>query len=115
MPCPDRWLVEKFQPFAKTWFELIRTAFVVALFDYIASKSDSNIVKLFALFTYVLFAYYCLTYIILSHPPIRSTAKNSYLRLTYDAFGFIALVILFWYFGEVFQSVIDGLIKAQFK
>ncbi len=38
----DGWLVEKFQPFAKLWFELIRTAFVVALFNYVAVKSGSS-------------------------------------------------------------------------
>jgi hypothetical protein len=111
----DVWLAEKFQPFAKIWFEFIRNAFVVALFNYVATKSDSNIVKLFASFTYLLFGLYGLSYIILSHPPIRSSAKNKYVRLGFEVFGFAFAGVAFWYWSDIFQRVIDQIAKVQFK
>jgi hypothetical protein len=67
---------EKMRPFAKTWFEIVRTMFVVALLSYVASKSDYLVLKLFAFFTYLFFGVYCMSFIVETMPVTNSKASN---------------------------------------
>ncbi|TFV69422.1 hypothetical protein E4K64_33360 [Bradyrhizobium frederickii] len=111
----DDWITQKFQPFAKTWFELIRTAFVVALFNYIGTKSNSSVVSLLALFTYILFGVYCITFVILSTPPHRSTASNKYARWTVDALSLLVTGVGLYYWSNIVTKVLDQIMTVQFK
>lgn len=111
----DDWLIQKFQPFAKTWFELVRTAFVVALFNYIGTKSGSSTVQLIALFTYILFGVYCISFVILSTPPSRSTASNKFVRWIVDAGGVLVTGVGLYYWSNIITKVLDEIAKVQFK
>jgi hypothetical protein len=111
----DDWLSQQFQPFAKTWFELVRTAFVVALLNYVGTKSNSTVVALLALFTYLLFGAYCISFVILSQRPTRSTASNRYVRWSLDGLGLLITGIGLYYWSDIIAKVMDQIMKVQFK
>lgn len=111
----DSWIIDKFRPFAKSWFEIIRNAFVVALLNYVASRSESNPLKLFAFFTYIIFICYCMSFILLSQEPSRSSRKNKYLRWAEDIFWSLVAGVFSWYWIDVIIKAIDQLTKVQFK
>ena len=37
----DKWVITKFRPFAKTWFEFVRNLLVVSLFMYMGRRSNN--------------------------------------------------------------------------
>ena len=81
----DAWIIDKFRPFAKAWMEVVRNALVVGLFIFLARKSNSNFLLLLSFFTAIIFAFYCLSFLLLSMPPYKSTAPNRFVRLALNA------------------------------
>lgn len=111
----DDWLKQKFQPFAKIWFEIVRNAFVVALLNYVASKANNGTLSLLASFTFILFGCYCLSFIVLAQPIGPSTAKNKYLRWFFGALTVVVSAVTIYYWSNLIVKVIDQLVKAQLK
>src|ERR1700724_2720218 len=102
----DAWIIDKFRPFARAWMEIVRNALVVGLLIFLARKSNSVLLGLLSLFTTLVFAYYCLSYILLQTPPYKSTATNRFMRWTLNVGSLALLGIGIWYWSDLISQVL---------
>jgi hypothetical protein len=103
---------ETFRPFAKVWFEIIRNMFVVALFAYVASKSEYATLKLLSFLTTLVFIAYFISYII-EQLPVRSTAKNRYVRGAVELLISALVIFSFWRWTLIIMKILDEITKIQ--
>jgi len=111
----DAWIIDKFRPFAKAWMEVVRNAFVVGLFLFIARKSNSSTLLLLASFTVVVFMCYCLSYILLSMPPYRSKAPNWFFRLALNIGSVAFAAFIAWTWSDLIAKALFQIADLQVK
>ena len=111
----DAWIIDTFRPFAKTWLEIVRNAFVVGFLIFVAKKSHSTFVSVISICTILIFMAYCLSFILLSIPPYRSTAPNRFFRwaLNLGAIVFLGLIARTW--SDALSKVLFELAELQVK
>jgi hypothetical protein len=108
----DKWVVMRFRPFAKAWFEFIRTLLVVSVFVYIGRKSNNFYIVLLSSFTYLLFFAYCYSFASLSLP-IHSKAKYIPDRAIVNILIFLSVGYSIWTWSRVFPEIMEKLIDLQ--
>jgi hypothetical protein len=111
----DAWIIDKFRPFSKTWLEIARNALVVGLLIFIARKSNSGMLMLLSFFTTMVFSLYCLSYVLLSIPPYRSTAINRLVRIGLNVGSFAILSFVIWRWGNLISKTLFQLADTQVK
>lgn len=108
----DQWVITKFRPFAKLWFEFIEALLVVSLFVYLGRKSNNPYVVALSGFTYLLFIAYCLSYVQL-WLPIRSHASYRPYRIILNVVIALLTAFVIWRWSNIFPDIMESLINLQ--
>jgi hypothetical protein len=117
-PAKSNWIMDKFVPFAKWWFDMLRSFFVVALLAYVAQKTNNIYLKTLAQVSTIFFSLYIVAYLTeLLTPQFRYAHSIKYRPLKWFVLG--ALVLFGSYYGyrwmEVITSAIEDVVKYQAK
>ncbi len=108
----DRWMGETLRPFAKTWFEVLRNLFVVALLGYVANKSTYSTLKLLSFFTTGLFWLYAISYIT-QILPVNSKATNPYVRWMMNLVIWAFFMGTYYSWTNIIFTSLDEISKSQ--
>jgi hypothetical protein len=111
----DDWIINKFRPFAKAWMEIVRNALVVGVVLFVGRKSHSSTLSLFAYFTFLVFGLHCLSFVLLSTPPFKSTANNKIVRWIINTVSFLFVAGCLWFWSDLISKMLFELAELQTK
>ena len=114
----SNWFMERFVPFAKWWFDLLRSFFVVALLSYVAHKTNNGYLKALSGFSIFVFCTYVIVYLgTLFDDQFRAawSVKNKYARWLALAVLILALSYGSYRWIEVIYSAFEDVIKYQIR
>lgn len=108
----EKWMATSVRSFAEAWFRILRNLFIVSLLSYVDNKSTYPAMKLFSLFTSILFGVYCMTYV---GPitPMSSNSSKRYLRWAGNLLIAAFFVWMFYVWSNIVIKVIDEVTRIQ--